>query len=127
MMDMSASDLSPEVLERVDQARAAREAVRAEDPQFFAAISTMIFKADPIGINFTINTDEYDPEAGTVIPRLSACQTADDVTAVLYEEFTKWIEAEIAGKRADYVELAQNLWTLSQERAANRPDTQSSR
>ncbi|MFZ2424092.1 MAG: hypothetical protein WBD79_17040 [Anaerolineae bacterium] len=127
MMDMSASDLSPEVLERVDQARAAREAVRAEDPQFFAAISTMIFKADPIGINFTINTDEYDPEAGTVIPRLSACQTADDVTAVLYEEFTKWFEAEIAGKRADYVELAQNLWTLSQERAANRPDTQSSR
>ncbi|MFZ1598895.1 MAG: hypothetical protein WAW26_23860 [Anaerolineae bacterium] len=127
MMDVSASDLSPEVLERVNQARVAREAVRAEDPQFFAAISTMIFEADPIGINFTINTDEYDPEAGTVIPRLSACQTADDVTAVLYEEFTKWFGTEIAGNRADYVELARNLWTLSQERAANRPDTQSSR
>jgi hypothetical protein len=120
-MDLNAADISPEVRAQVDQARAAREAARAADPQFFAAVSNTMFEHDPIGINFTINTDEYDPEAGTVIPRLSACQTVDNVTTVLHEEFVQWFGADIAGHRAAYIELAQALWTLSQKRRANQP------
>lgn len=38
--------------------------------KLFADVSDSLFQADPIGINFDDNTDEYALEAGTIIPRL---------------------------------------------------------
>jgi hypothetical protein len=35
-----------------------------------------LFKAGPAGINFEINTDEYDPQVATIIVRLSSAQSA---------------------------------------------------
>jgi len=40
---------------------------QAAAPALFAAITAVLFRHDPIGINFEINTDEYDPEAGTIL------------------------------------------------------------
>jgi hypothetical protein len=48
-----------------------------------------MFLRDPIGINFKTNTDEYDAEAGTVIPRLEKCSSSDDVAIVVHEEFKR--------------------------------------
>jgi hypothetical protein len=30
------------------------------------------FRFDPVGLNFGANTDEYDPEVGTILPHLCA-------------------------------------------------------
>lgn len=101
----------PEVVEKVTRDRAAREAVRQRQPGLFAAVSEAMFRHDPIGINFGDNTDEYDPEAGTVIPRLSGCGSAEDVEKVLREEFSRWFGADIAGG-AHYAALAKEVWRL---------------
>ena len=65
-----------------------------------------MFRHDPIGINFESNTDEYDAEAGTVIPRLNSCTSAHDVENILKEVFSRWFGADIAG-RAQYTDLAK--------------------
>lgn len=102
----------PEVVEKVTHDRAARDAARQRHPALFAAVSEAMFRHDPIGINFGNNTDEYDAEAGTVIPRLSRCASAADVELVLHEEFVRWFGADTAGDRARYTALAVEVWRL---------------
>lgn len=109
--DQGGDEWPPEVVEKVTRDREAREAVRQHHPSLFAAVSAAMFRYDPIGVNFESNTDEYDPEAGTVIPRLSTCTSADDVENVLKEEFSRWFGADIAG-RAQYTALAEEIWRL---------------
>ena len=108
----------PEVVERIARDRATREAARQGQPGLFAAVSEAMFRHDPIGINFGSNADEYDAEAGTVVPRLPACSSADDAELVLYEEFVRWFGADTAGDRARYAALAVEVWRLWQQRHA---------
>jgi hypothetical protein len=108
----NADELPPEVVERLKQQRIARELVRKENPKLFAAVSNAMFQRDPIGINFKTNTDEYDAEAGTVIPRLKDCSSSEEVATVLHQEFVRWFGAETAGERTRYVELSKDIWAL---------------
>lgn len=80
---------------------------------FFARVSALFFRHDPVGINFgDDNQDEYDPEAGSVIPRLISCQDVQDVERVLHEEFVRWFDADIAGPQERYTPIAAELWEL---------------
>ncbi|HEY8158188.1 MAG TPA: hypothetical protein VIF10_05725 [Methylobacter sp.] len=106
----------PDVAARIEEERAARQEVQTTDPQFFAAVSKVMFEHDPIAINFGTNTDEYDPEAGTVIPRLQTCTSADDVVTVVHEEFQRWFGKDDAGDRGRYIKLANDIWALWQQR-----------
>lgn len=94
------------------QIQLARKSVRRQNPELFEAVSSLMFQHDAIGINFTTNTDEYEPEAGTVIPRLASCSSVDDVMTVLHEEFVRWFGSEIAGELQRYSELANDIWAL---------------
>jgi len=118
IMPTSDDEFSPEVVERLNQARSARAAVRANDPDFFLAVSSAMFKHDIVGINFDDNTDEYDAEAGTVIPRLASCSSVEDVACVLHEEFLAWFGAETAGEVLVYRALASEIWQLKRSREA---------
>lgn len=120
-MNNSSKEFPPEVADRIDRARTARRAAREKDPIFFAAVSGAMFKHDPIGINFGHNTDEYDTEAGTVIPRIPACRSAEDVALVLHEEFQAWFGTEGAGEIAAYGALAAEIWQLVERRDAYLP------
>jgi hypothetical protein len=92
--------------------------VQNEDPSFFAAVSGAMFNHDPIGISFSGINDEYDAEAGAVIPRLTTCSSPADVAKVLHEEFQAWFGSEAAGARTAYLGLARELWALKQHREA---------
>lgn len=115
----NAAGFPPEVVKRIEQERIARQTVQATDPEFFAAVSKLMFEHDPISINFGENTDEYEPEAGSVIPRLESCVSADDVTTVVYEEFQRWFGKDTAGDRSRYASLAKDIWVLWQRRGPN--------
>ena len=117
-MSTSDDEFSPEVLARLDQARSARVAIQAKNPDFFAAVSSAMFKHDLIGINFGDNTDEYDAEAGTVIPRLESCSSVEDIAHVLHEEFLAWFGPETTGDLAVFRALANDVWRLKLERDA---------
>jgi hypothetical protein len=72
------------------QGRALKERAMREQPALVLAVSEILFRHDPAGINFGDNTNEYDPEAGSIVARLHECADADDVRRVVGEEFVRW-------------------------------------
>lgn len=84
--------------------------LKLEQPEFFKVVSDLMFKHDPMKINLETHTDEYDPEAGTVISRLETATNQDDVATILHEEFIAWFGEGIAGDRDSYIALAQDIW-----------------
>ena len=52
-----------------------RRKLREEYGILFESVAALLFKHDPVGINFDHNTDEYESEAGTILPRLNTCRS----------------------------------------------------
>ena len=102
----------------VDARRIDRRALKAEYSELFHELRACFFQHDPIGIDLGENVDEYDPEVGTVLPRLQSCGSATDVVTVLHEEFCKWFGAATAGPRERYEALAEDTWRIWSERRA---------
>ena len=76
----------------------------------FDEVSAALFAADPVGINSGGNTDEYDPQASTIIPRLSEAHSADNVQVILFEDFIRWFGKESAGDIGRYEEVSEIIW-----------------
>jgi len=89
-----------------------RDAVKRQYGALFASISDALFKADPVGINFDVNTDEYELEAATIIPRLGSAKSAEDVQAIVYEEFCRWFDPISAGPGGKYASVSAEIWRL---------------
>jgi|GEM_PF-1357198 len=104
--------LTPERIEKAKLALADCDKVRKQDPQLFKAVSAVMFKLDPMGINYQTNTDEYDPEVGLLIPQLKKCSSPDDVAGALFEIFKSQFDADMAGKRERYDGLAKEIWKI---------------
>ena len=86
--------------------------VKAASPELFAAVTALLFRHDPVNINYEVNPDEYEPEAGTILPRLRRCSSPADVRKVVHEEFIRWFDLGIAGPEEHYTEIAADIWEL---------------
>ena len=102
--------LSTQIKTRLSRWR--RSYVKRHYASLFSEASAVLFRHDPIGINFEDNTDEYDPEVGTIPPRLSRCHSSTDARKVIFEEFSRWFGPEIAGDEMKYDAIAAELWLL---------------
>jgi len=105
------------VPEWIQVEKAKREELKARHRVLFSEVSAILFELDPIGINFEDNTDEYDAEAGTILPRLETCRTVEDVRAVVHQEFVRWFSPEDARDEARYHEAAARIWEVWTRRA----------
>ncbi|MGA9545038.1 MAG: hypothetical protein WBQ85_15795 [Candidatus Sulfotelmatobacter sp.] len=93
----------------------ARQRLRAVYGELFDATAALLFRDDPIGISFdNQNTDEYEPEAETILPRLRSCHSSEEVLRVVHEEFVRWFDADTAGPQERYEQIASELWQLWQ-------------
>jgi hypothetical protein len=91
--------------------QAERRRLKAEYGELFDAVAEILFRHDPIDINFEVNTDEYHPEVGTILPRLKTCASQQDVATVIHEEFHRWFDG-MEGPRERYTEIAEEVWAL---------------
>lgn len=98
-----------------EEIEAEKRRLKAEYGSLFDAVAEILFRHDPMGINFEENTDEYEPEAGTILPRLKHCPSVEDVTTAVHEEFQRWFDPELAGPRERYGKIAQEIWPLWQK------------
>ena|SRR5579863_1447471 len=90
-----------------------RRLLKKQYGDVFDSIAALLFRVDPIGIAFdNENLDEYAPGVGTILPRLNACESSDDVLRVVHEEFVRWFGAPTAGPREHYQEIALGIWDL---------------
>lgn len=85
-----------------DEIRQKRADLKRAYGEAYARLSDILFSEDPIGINFVENTDEYEPEVGTILPRLRDTRSADDVRQIVHEEFVKWFDASTSGPPEKY-------------------------
>ena len=103
-----------------------RVEVRRIYGDLFAEVAAALFVADPIGINYGSNTDEYEPEACTILPRLSECRSLVDAQAVVHEEFVAWFGLGADDRCAvieSYAASAAAIWVLWQRHLATQtPD-----
>jgi hypothetical protein len=75
-------------------------------------IEELLFRADPIGINFEDNTDEYDPETRTIVDRLPSARSEEDAVRIVHEEFVRWFDEKIAGGAERYRVIGADIWRL---------------
>jgi hypothetical protein len=95
---------------RAGSSRRRRAALKTQDQRLFAELAAVFFEVDPAGINFDDNTDEYEPEVGTTLPRLGTARSARDVERILREEFDHWLEGSYDRKRIAV--LAERVWQI---------------
>lgn len=107
-------------MSRRDEIASERAALRAQYGALYDELSAVLFRHDPVGINYSTNTDEYDPEVRAILPRLDTCTSAEDVTRVVHEEFIRFFDATIAGPLPRYEAAASEIWDLWCRRA--KPD-----
>ena len=96
--------------------RRRRSELRRRFKGLYEEVTRILFEEDPIRINFETNTDEYEPEAGTILPRLRGCATAEDVRMLVHTEFVHWFGSEIAGPAEKYTSAAKRIWEAFQEK-----------
>src|SRR6476620_8822027 len=106
-------------LARVRQQRSERQRLKAAYQELFEQANHIIHQHDPIGIAF-VAEDEYEPEVGSILPRLKEAHNADDVRRIVYEEFTHWFDTS-SGTEDRYQQLALDLWDLWQHYQGARP------
>lgn len=95
-----------------EKIRQERQQSRQTYGALFDTVSEILFRHDPIHINFGFNTDEYEPEVVTILPRLKDCHTLTDVQAMVHGEFVHWFGADIAGAETVYTEIAKEIWKV---------------
>ena len=100
------------VLRSRAQIRDERRQLKAEYGELFDSVAKLLLDADPIGISIQVNSDEYHPEVGTILPRLKSCVCEEDVLRVVYEEFVRWFDPATAGPVEAYREIACSIWNL---------------
>lgn len=91
-----------------------RERLKELYGTLFLDVSEVLFRHDPQDSNFGDNTDEYDLEVGTILPKLKTCHTESDVLEVVIEEFRKWFSGDPGNERALKLD-ASEIWKLWQE------------
>jgi hypothetical protein len=88
--------------------------VRQKFGGFFDEVSSILYQVDPMGINYEINPDEYEPEASTILPRLREWNSLMDVQQIIHQEFIRWFNKESAGSESHYQQAAERIWNAWQ-------------
>lgn len=90
--------------------RAQRQQLKTRYGKLYDEAEEILFRHDPIGINFSSNTDEYSPEVGTILPRLRKAASQSEARNIIHEEFVNWFSPEDVGPESRYEDIAGEIW-----------------
>lgn len=89
------------------QEQRARLMGREEELQW---LEQVLFDADPIGLDFEENADEYRPEAEMILLRLGTPLSKNEVRTLVHSVFVDWFDPQMAGPPERYEGVAQTIW-----------------
>jgi len=101
-----------------EESKRRRSELKVRYAALFASFAEILFRLDPAGINFEINSDEYEPEAGTILPRVIDATSVEEIVPVLREEFSRWFGVGIQRPGITYEEIARELYDAIQKQRA---------
>jgi predicted metal-dependent hydrolase len=92
--------------------RQERERLRRAHPALFAELAEILAEHDPVYLTaIGAPRDEYEPEVGTIIPRLKEASNVIDVRRILVEEFDNWFGVETAKMTPEqFLAVADDVW-----------------
>ncbi len=93
--------------------RRSRDRVKATYPQLFDEITAILVTYDPLGVMSDENSDEYEPETGTILPRLQHATSAAEVERIVQDEFLYWFG--MGGAEHDLRGAAHAIWVVWQQ------------
>ena len=86
-----------------------RKIIQEKNPELFDEVVRILLEHDLMRIDYEVNPDEYEPEAGTIIPRLPDCSNDKEARKVIHEEFVRWFDNDLAGGEEEYTALAVDI------------------
>ncbi len=90
-----------------------RQHVKAKYGDLYDEVVAILYQHDPVTLRgANAPEDEYEPEAGTIVPRLREARSADDARRIIHEEFVHWFDAALAGPATDYAQIADDVWAV---------------
>lgn len=95
-----------------DQILEERRQLKKEYGELFDKVAEILFRRDPAHVNFEVNPDEYDLEAGMILPRLKSCSSVDDTTRAVHEVLVYCFGPVTPGPEDGYREIATEIWNL---------------
>jgi hypothetical protein len=91
--------------------RSDRKRLKDDYKKLRQVVDAAIRSEDPIGLlAFSAPADEYDPEVGTILPRLRSVKSEEELGTIVHEEFVRWFGASVAGRRKAYDNIAREIW-----------------
>ena len=102
------------------QARAERQRLKREYAGMFEDLTAFLYELDPMGLNFEINPDEYEPEVGTILPRVFEAESPADIVHVVREEFERWFGPRPRIENATYEDLAEGIFGIIERYRSER-------
>jgi hypothetical protein len=76
-------------------------------------VSEILYRHDPVGVaGAGAPEDEYEPEVGTILPKLQRAKSVEDVRRVVHAEFVSWFDEVTAGREEAYSDIAKEIWEL---------------
>lgn len=90
-----------------------RRALKQQHAQLFADLTRILAEDDPMGLmdDDGLNADEYEAEVGTILPRLTDCDSSEQVQEVIAEEFSRWFNG--GGKFPEHFRpTAERVWEV---------------
>lgn len=88
--------------------------VRKYFGELFESTLRILTENDPLGlISSGAPTDEYEPEVETILLRLHEADSQSALCGIVYEEFVRWFDPEIAGHESEYGKIASEIWAVA--------------
>lgn len=94
------------------QASVERQRLKRDYVGMFEDLAAYLYHQDPMGLNFGINPDEYEPEVGTILPRVCDAESPADIVEVIREELERWFGPPLRIENATYEELAEGIFVI---------------
>ena len=87
-----------------------REALRRKYAGLYEEVESILFRHDPVGINFEDNTDEYAPEVSTILPKVVRATSRDEVQQVVRDEFERWFGPSTTFREETFEPIAAEVF-----------------
>lgn len=78
-----------------------------------AGVEAILFRHDPVGINFETNSDEYNPEAVRIVAGLRKVITTERVAGLIHSVFVQMFGETSAGEQGRYTRIAEEIQVLA--------------
>ena len=91
--------------------------------QLFSDVTAILARHDPVGlVGIGAPEDEYEPEVGTILPRLREATNPADVHRIVCEEFDRWFGLDTPKMaKGDFLPVAEEIWAAWRRSVAEVP------